>query len=465
MNQLQEEKSLVEFLQAALEEARDKPPHITGRQIHEIEQELGEALSAVEELSGKPAPARHEAIAVVRTDCASSLQPTVKLNLEWEPRYRTFISNLKSAFNSEPKVYVISAKPAETDLLLESAPWWSTVWTSLGSLVRPRAKDYSHITAQPIATDLLLEQRPWYRTILSHLKYLFLKEESPAIEITAQPLEVGELFRDYKIRSRSVVLSALVHLTALAAMLFLPSLFMGETKSIKGTETQVYLLDTSKLVLNLPLKPKPGKSGGGGGGGRRESTPASLGRLPRPADRQLTPPVPKVVNLNPILSVEPTVVVPQLAQLPTVNLPNYGDPFGVPGPPSSGPGTGGGIGTGTGGGVGPGKGPGVGPGEGGGIGGGVFHVGGGVSAPTIIYRVEPLYSEEARKARYQGVVVLSAIVRKNGTLEILKVVRGLGLGLDESAIQALRKWRFRPGMKDGVPVDVVLNVEVNFTLR
>ena len=74
-------------------------------------------------------------------------------------------------------------------------------------------------------------------------------------------------------------------------------------------------------------------------------------------------------------------------------------------------------------------------------------------------------AQEARKAKYQGVVVLSAIVRKDGTIEILKVVRGLGLGLDENAIQALKQWKFRPGMKNGVPVDVALNIEVNFSLR
>jgi TonB family protein len=92
-------------------------------------------------------------------------------------------------------------------------------------------------------------------------------------------------------------------------------------------------------------------------------------------------------------------------------------------------------------------------------------VGGSVSAPVVIFRVEPLYSEEARKVKHQGVVVLWAIVRKDGSLEVLKLVRCLGLGLDESAINALKQWRFRPGMKDGVQVDVALNVEVSFTLR
>ena len=83
----------------------------------------------------------------------------------------------------------------------------------------------------------------------------------------------------------------------------------------------------------------------------------------------------------------------------------------------------------------------------------------------MTFRVEPTYSEEARKARYQGIVLLSAIVRKDGTIEILKVLRGLGLGLDERAIEALRQWRFEPATRAGQPVDVALNIEVNFTLR
>jgi TonB family protein len=220
----------------------------------------------------------------------------------------------------------------------------------------------------------------------------------------------------------------------------------------------------SDLVLNLPQTDD--KSGGGGGGGKKQLTPPSLGKLPRPSDKQFVPPDPEPPkNPDPTLIVEPTVVAPQLAQLPQVNLLNLGDPAGVVGPPSSGPGVGGGIGTGSGRGVGEGKGPGVGPGEGGGFGGGVFRVGGGVTPPSVIQRIEPQYSEEARKARYQGTVVLEAIVRKDGTCDILRIVRSLGFGLDENAIQALKQWRFRPGMRNGVPVDVALNIEVNFNLR
>jgi TonB family protein len=95
---------------------------------------------------------------------------------------------------------------------------------------------------------------------------------------------------------------------------------------------------------------------------------------------------------------------------------------------------------------------------------GVYQTGGGVTPPTVIQRVEPQYSEEARKARYQGTVVLEVIIRRDGTVDIQRIVRSLGFGLDENAIQALKQWRFRPGMRNGVPVDVSLNIEVAFNL-
>jgi TonB family protein len=145
-------------------------------------------------------------------------------------------------------------------------------------------------------------------------------------------------------------------------------------------------------------------------------------------------------------------------------MPQYGDPLAKIGPPSNGPGSGGGIGSGSGGGVGSGKGAGFGPGEGGGFGGGAFHVGGGVSNPVKLYGPEPEYSEEARKAKYQGTVVLNGVVDPSGRTRDLKVIRSLGLGLDEKAIEAVEKWKFRPGYKDGKPVPVYVSIEVNFRL-
>ena len=94
----------------------------------------------------------------------------------------------------------------------------------------------------------------------------------------------------------------------------------------------------------------------------------------------------------------------------------------------------------------------------------MFRIGGDVSAPALINKVEPEYSEEARKAKYSGTVLLSIVVDANGTPRDIHVLRPLGLGLDEKAIEAVSKWRFRAGMKGGRPVSTQAQVEVNFRL-
>jgi len=127
-------------------------------------------------------------------------------------------------------------------------------------------------------------------------------------------------------------------------------------------------------------------------------------------------------------------------------------------------GSGGGIGSGRGGGIGSGDGTGLGPGSGGGFGGGAFRVGGGVSQPSVIYKMDPEYSEEARKAKYSGTVLLQLIVDVDGRAKNIKVMKGVGLGLDEKAIEAVQKWKFLPGKKNGTPVPVYATVEVNFRL-
>jgi TonB family protein len=168
-------------------------------------------------------------------------------------------------------------------------------------------------------------------------------------------------------------------------------------------------------------------------------------------------------NSNPTLPVEATVVGPP--QLTLAETGQMGDPLSkILGPASNGTGSGGGIGSGIGGGVGSGFGPGVGPGSGGGIGGGAYRVGGGVSSPRAIYDPEPEYSEEARKAKYQGTVVLWVVIGSDGRAKDLRVQRSLGMGLDEKALEAVRKWRFAPALKDGRPVPVQVNIEVSFRL-
>ena len=170
-------------------------------------------------------------------------------------------------------------------------------------------------------------------------------------------------------------------------------------------------------------------------------------------------------NPEPKLEVPPTIVVPPDIKLQQPNLPDLGDPLShLPSVPSNGTGSGGGIGSGSGGGVGSGEGPGYGPGHGGGTGGGAYRVGGGVSGPKLIYQPDPEYSEEARKAKYQGTCVLWVVVGADGKPRDIRVARTLGLGLDEKAIEAVKTWRFEPGKKDDKPVATMINVEVTFRL-
>ena len=219
------------------------------------------------------------------------------------------------------------------------------------------------------------------------------------------------------------------------------------------------------MIFAPDLKPylpeKQNAMHGGGGGGTRAPLDASKGKLPKIAPRQFTPPRVDPPD-NPKLPMVPTIVAD--APIPNINAPNFGDPLSHLGVPSNGTGLGGGIGSGIGGGVGSGRGPGVGPGSGGGFGGGAYRIGGGVSAPTVLSKVEPEYSEEARKAKWQGTVILQRVVDEHGLPQQMKVTRSLGLGLDQKAIEAVAKWKFRPGMKDGKPVPVVATIEVNFRL-
>jgi TonB family protein len=206
--------------------------------------------------------------------------------------------------------------------------------------------------------------------------------------------------------------------------------------------------------------PKAQTAQGGGGGGAHAPTPVTKGQLPKRTLKQFVPPQ-VVMNEHPKLA-----VVPSLIDVPVIksDVNNYGDPLAHLGLPSNGPGSGMGMGSGSGGGVGSGSGGGFGPGSGGGVGGGVYRVGGGVSAPTVLFKVDPEYSEEARKAKYSGTVLISLIVDTSGKAQNVKVVRSLGLGLDEKAMEAVYKWKFKPGMKGGQPVAVQATIEVNFRL-
>lgn len=303
-------------------------------------------------------------------------------------------------------------------------------------------------------------QVPWFTAFKKQISDVINPPKQEPLVITSKAVPVKDIWgltAGQETRAGSI--SMVLHVVVLALLLVLGT---NETLQKKVKET-VTLVAPDLSPFKPTPKPKP--MGGGGGGGDRSPTPPSKGKLPKIAPKQFTPPMAVVNNENPRLIMEPTLVIQPDANIPKLNLPNFGDPLaGRPGPPSNGPGSGGGIGTGSGGGVGSGRGAGLGPGEGGGMGGGVYRIGGGVSSPTLVYKVEPEYSEEARKAKFQGTVVLQVVVDDQGRPTNLKVVRPLGLGLDEKAIEAVQKWKFRPGYKDGKPVPVIATIEVNFRL-
>src|SRR5579862_7926178 len=304
-------------------------------------------------------------------------------------------------------------------------------------------------------------EEPWYRSFIKNVKETINPPKLPPLQVTSKPVAVKDIWGLYGRQKKSFMMSTGFQ-CLVVTIVFALSFVKPVQQAAKSAVTIFSPVDIAPYQPKMA--PKKDTMGGGGGGGDRSPLPASKGRLPKQSLRQFTPPMAVVNNPNPKLTMEPSIIVPPDVQLPNVNMSQYGDPLGKLGPASNGPGSGGGIGSGSGGGVGSGKGGGFGPGEGGGVGGGVYRVGGGVTAPIVLTKKDPEYSEEARKAKYQGTVLLSIEVSPSGVASNIKVVRSLGLGLDEKAIDAVKQWKFKPGYKDGKPVTVAATIEVNFRL-
>ncbi|HEY7291632.1 MAG TPA: energy transducer TonB [Vicinamibacterales bacterium] len=221
----------------------------------------------------------------------------------------------------------------------------------------------------------------------------------------------------------------------------------------------------------------PGPGGGGGGGGLlqrvpppkalREGTHRLNSPLPErtkpdpvpPPPTEPPPPPPLQAERFPVL-VAPVVVSPADRQERAGVLEQTNAQVD-----SHGPGQGGGAGTGRGAGIGEGSGPGIGPGSGGGTGGGPYRPGSGISPPRLLKEVKADYTEEARQRSISGNVVLEIVVRRDGSVGDVKVLQGLPSGLNDRAIAAVRQWRFSPAERQGTPVDVVVEVSVEFRLR
>jgi protein TonB len=299
--------------------------------------------------------------------------------------------------------------------------------------------------------------RAWYSNIIAAIKEAIHPPKLPPLEVTSKPAPVKDIWGFYGGQEkRAGVSSLLIHIAAIG-LLFI----IGTNKAVQQVVREQIQLIAPDIA---PYKPTGKKDPMGGGGGDRSPTPDSKGKLPKLSDKQFVPPTAVIRNPDPKLVMEPTLIIQPDANIPKVNMDVLGDPLAKSMISSNGPGSGAGIGSGSRGGVGSGNGAGFGPGSGGNMGGGAYRIGGGVSPPSVIFKVEPEYSEEARKAKFQGTVVLFVVVDEKGNPRDLKVIRPLGLGLDQKAIEAVEKWRFKPGMKDGRAVPVQATIEVNFRL-
>jgi TonB family protein len=284
---------------------------------------------------------------------------------------------------------------------------------------------------------------------------------------------------------RAIVASGTLH----AAMLGM--VVMLTTMGVASAPHQDIALSSEMRLVFLAT---PGPGGGGGGGGLKQPAPppkaelkgTSTLRSPVPPRRPVAPkrPEPKVERTLPPPPVRPRPVeqpvepppAPAAVPAPQVVAPvataaaDARDRAGVltesaSTADSNGAGTGGGVGSGRGTGIGEGDGSGIGPGSGGGTGGGPYRPGSGIVAPSLLREVKPDYTEAARRGSIEGDVVLEIVVRRDGSVGDIKIMQGLGAGLDERAVEAVRQWRFSPARRFGTPVDVIVEVAVEFKLR
>jgi len=286
------------------------------------------------------------------------------------------------------------------------------------------------------------------------IKEVFFPKKLPPLKVTSKPIRVKDIWSKDENFGWTQAISIGIH-AAVILLAVVPIVWhLAPPTEAKNKNVDVTPIDLSPYVTKLPAGAQ--KAGGGGGSNDRSLTPPTKGK-PKFTWTQFTPPQAKIQNLNPKLAMDPSLLGPPDLKM-NVNLPNIGDPLANSTTDSLGRGNGTGVGSGNGGGLG--------PGEGGGTGGGVFRAGvNGVGTPACIYCPDPPYSDEARKAKYQGIVIVDLVVSADGRVLNARVIKGPGLGLEENTIQTVMHWRFKPAVgPNGRAVPVSIPVEVTFRL-
>ena len=316
---------------------------------------------------------------------------------------------------------------------------------------------------RPVNKGLEVDWGGNFGSFTDRLREFFHPAKPAPLPPGIRPIKVKDIWSKDENFGWTQLIAFAVHASVVALLITPFVIWTAPTKAV-NKQLDLTPLDISPYIAKLPAGAN--KAGGGGGGGDRSPEPPTKGRAPRFAMTQFTPPTAVIKNPNPKLPMDPTLLGPPDLKIANPNLSNFGDPLAASVTMSNGPGGGGGIGTGVGGGIGSGDGAGLGPGSGGGTGGGAFHAGiNGVGLPACFYMPNPPYSEEARKAKYSGTVLVEAIVQLDGKLTNLRVLKSPGLGLDDNTIQTLKTWRCKPAIgPNGRPVPVIVPFEVNFRL-
>jgi protein TonB len=302
------------------------------------------------------------------------------------------------------------------------------------------------------------DEKSVFAGLWESVRDVFFPVKLPPLELTSKPIPVPDKMA-VKTNPWAIGIASAVNISILLVILF----FVGR-KIVEAVKPSLLAANIDISDFNAPKATN--KAGGGGGGGDRSPIEANQGKLPIKIKDPITPPQPQTLDHPKLpepaaINVQPDIQLPDNPNMPMIGMHSSANVTVA----SAGTGNGAGMGSGSGGGLGSGAGNGYGPGEGGNAGGGLYQIGGRVSAPAVIHSVEAEFSDEARRAKYQGVCLVSLIVDAQGNPQNIRIARALGMGLDEKAIEAIRQYKFKPAMKDGkTPVPVPITIEVDFRL-
>lgn len=368
-----------------------------------------------------------------------------RLTVVHESWFALFLSNVKEFLTERPRKVPRGTGPSA----FQPARFGSSMSDNFKELLRRLPAS----ARRPSDSELLVTSQGWFASFWENIRDTIAPRKLPPLKVTSKPIAVPEIWTPNKQFTKVQALSLAFHVLVIV-LIILPLLPEFMSPPMQANAMNVTPLNVSPFLAKL----KMGNKKAGGGGGRIGTAPATRGRLPKFSMEQIAPPEPNPPE-HAKLQVEPTVIAPPNIRIQTPDLPNNGDPLSNLVNDSMGNGGGTGIGNG--------NGAGVGPGNLNGIGGGYPNAGeSGYGTPICLYCPNPKYSDAGFKLKIQGVVVLDVIIGTDGRAHNIHVSKGLGYGLDEEAITAVRDiYRFKPSTgPDGQPAAVHMLFEIEFRL-